>query len=733
MISSKENRTIVLGRDGHQKSYNFGAMKSSRVLHHFWRSFLRIIPTTLKAQIKRRLKKLQKGSPAPSLAESEVILTGESHSVLLFCLTAGDLNRALSILSSCEVTRLVVLHFQKDEEEIRRIKRACSFPVETSLFPSGVPEEFIDLQDLPSIWLEQIQSFECSVGMYPSKQEIRYRYLPGKLYPNVKPGFNFLEIFHHLQISQIINFTPKSASLFDVPVMLNDLKGIHSGQPGWVFANGPSVTDFNIEAIQDGITFAANGGYRLFHDLENGPTYFCLVDSLQIEKYAQEWVQNLSERTVSLLPAEYLPLLKLPNQVPLCTYPPKFPDNRTNYLGPEKRGVGVKKTYSIETQERVNLGHSVLPVMIQIAHWMGCNPIYVIGADHHYPEIEINENGTWTTGSGKTHFTEDYVRDLNGQKREFNPPQLREMGTYMKILDSELREKGVDVFNLSTKSKLKAFRRMPADQALNVQHEASKSAQRVVGRNDKEVINPPKSVTIAVSTMDITGNLSRSCLESIRHNTEGIDYEIIVLDNHAMPKFHHANDMNRALASAAGDYVVFLDEDVIVTNGWLAALLNGVSQEDGVVTLSHWDGRKTWPRRTSHAGAVIDRFGKVQNIVKPHHDEKFVPFVSSACMLVTSKRLRFEESYNKYFHDTDYCLQVWESGKRVKVLREHVFHYRQGALLAAGHDSKTIDELKSADLQTYLRLWGKSGRLEKLKTVLDKEKKLPINSWEFRR
>jgi GT2 family glycosyltransferase len=82
--------------------------------------------------------------------------------------------------------------------------------------------------------------------------------------------------------------------------------------------------------------------------------------------------------------------------------------------------------------------------------------------------------------------------------------------------------------------------------------------------------------SIIVPTMPRLDLLTR-CLTAVHANTADVDYELLVIDNGSRPRgFTWA--ANRGLRAAAGDVLVMLSDDVVVTDGWLAPLLTALEQ-----------------------------------------------------------------------------------------------------------------------------------------------------------
>jgi GT2 family glycosyltransferase len=202
---------------------------------------------------------------------------------------------------------------------------------------------------------------------------------------------------------------------------------------------------------------------------------------------------------------------------------------------------------------------------------------------------------------------------------------------------------------------------------------------------------PKVSILIPVfNQMEVT----LACLKSILRHTSGLSYEVIVVDDNSSAEAARCLDQvaglrvlrnkrnlgflhscNAAAAAAYGEYLLFLNNDTEVTEGWLAALLRIFEQrkDAGLVgaKLVYPDGR------LQEAGGVIWSDASGVNYGKRDHPDnpaynylREVDYCSGACMLI-AKDL-FEELGGldpiyapAYYEDTDLAFKVREAGLKV--------------------------------------------------------------------
>jgi GT2 family glycosyltransferase len=187
--------------------------------------------------------------------------------------------------------------------------------------------------------------------------------------------------------------------------------------------------------------------------------------------------------------------------------------------------------------------------------------------------------------------------------------------------------------------------------------------------------------------------LTQNCLESIWEHTPPELFEIIVVDNGSSdgtPAFlkhlaaagkiryipneknlGYAKACNQAARSARGDYLIMLNNDTLVTDGWLNALIEAVEKNDNLAIVG---AKLLYPNDSvQHAGVVFNQKGKVYHIYRCFHRDhpavnktREFQVVTAACLLIrTSVFLQvglYDEGFVNGFEDVDLCLRVGQLG-----------------------------------------------------------------------
>ncbi len=243
---------------------------------------------------------------------------------------------------------------------------------------------------------------------------------------------------------------------------------------------------------------------------------------------------------------------------------------------------------------------------------------------------------------------------------------------------------------------------------------------------------PRVSIVIPVYGQHV---MTYTCLKSIAETCADESIEVIVIDDCSPEPAADAlapvqginvvrNDVNlgflkncnKAASMASGDYVLILNNDIIVTPGWLRAMLDTFSERENVgmvgAKLIYPDGS------LQEAGGIVWRdgsawnWGRNQDASRPEYNYlREVDYCSGACLLLQREFWNalggFDERYAPaYYEDTDLAFRVREAGKRVYYQPRAVVVHFEGQ--SSGTDvTQGVKKHQVINQQTFMQRWRK--------------------------
>lgn len=221
---------------------------------------------------------------------------------------------------------------------------------------------------------------------------------------------------------------------------------------------------------------------------------------------------------------------------------------------------------------------------------------------------------------------------------------------------------------------------------------------------------------------------TRDCLVALSENTDGENYEVIIVDNASSDgtgdflehlegdvtiitnkkNLGFAKACNQGAMLAKGEYLLFLNNDTIPSKGWLTEMLKVV---DPVKKIAVVGSKLLYPDTglIQHAGIV---FGDLK---EPYHIYKNLPAehpavnrlvefqaVTAACMLIDKTIFQeagmFDEIYMNGYEDIDLCLKVRELGYKII--------YAPSSILShAEFTSEGRTDYQDKNLTLFLKRW----------------------------
>lgn len=202
---------------------------------------------------------------------------------------------------------------------------------------------------------------------------------------------------------------------------------------------------------------------------------------------------------------------------------------------------------------------------------------------------------------------------------------------------------------------------------------------------------------------------TKTALESIRAHTSG-EYEIIIVDNGSRPETvqwlntlqdvrviynaenrGYAGGNNQALAAARGEYIVLLNNDVIVTEGWLDDLLGAFDRVPGLGISAPRSNRIAGDQIVADAayGDVNQMHAFARRRRAEFRSQGYLTDRAIGLCLCVDRRVieeigGFDERYGVgNFEDDDFCLRARAAGYRIFVCNDVFIHHFGSQTFAA--------------------------------------------------
>ncbi len=288
-----------------------------------------------------------------------------------------------------------------------------------------------------------------------------------------------------------------------------------------------------------------------------------------------------------------------------------------------------------------------------------------------------------------------------------------------------LREEGAAALGKRVHDKLRRKTEAPTKPAVIYQQE-----EAIAPLVFAPTANPQVSIIVPVYGQH---RMTYTCLKSIHATTAAESIEIIVIDDCSPEPASVAlqavsgiqiirnetnlgflKNVNKAAAVARGEFVLILNNDTIVTDGWLQAMREVWQQRDDVGMVG---AKLIYPNgQLQEAGGIVWRdgsawnWGRNQNASLPAYNYlREVDYTSGACLLLKrdfwNQLGGFDERYAPaYYEDTDLAFRVRAAGKKVFCQPRAVVVHFEGQ--SSGTDlTQGIKQYQVVNQQTFLARW----------------------------
>lgn len=215
--------------------------------------------------------------------------------------------------------------------------------------------------------------------------------------------------------------------------------------------------------------------------------------------------------------------------------------------------------------------------------------------------------------------------------------------------------------------------------------------------NEKETNKELPIVSIIVVTYNGKKYL-KECFESLEKLSYPKDkYEVIMVDNASFDdsveyvrrnfpsikifqlskNYGYAKGNNEGAKLAKGEYIIFLNQDIIVDSNWLFELINLTQRNTNIKICGSKNLQKGKNKILTFGGYLtIVGGGTSENIIDTtqeiEKDTRLIGYAVGSSLLVAKKSFEylggFDETYFMYNEECDLCWRAWLYGYKVAVL-----------------------------------------------------------------
>lgn len=226
---------------------------------------------------------------------------------------------------------------------------------------------------------------------------------------------------------------------------LRALQGRYTGRRCFVIGNGPSLKRLDLTKLRNEVTIGSNGLFLIFKEMGFVPTIYTIEDRLVANERCHE--ADAISGTTKIYPVDFRGVLA---------------------DGPDTLWLNFRRAYrpfprfSERLDETVYWGGTVSFLNLQIAFWLGCPQIYLIGFDHSYTipdSADVTGKVITSREDDPNHFHPDYF----GRGYRWHDPNVARMEDSYRLAQQHFLASGKKVMNATTGGKLEVFPRCSYD------------------------------------------------------------------------------------------------------------------------------------------------------------------------------------------------------------------------------------------------------------------------------
>lgn len=216
----------------------------------------------------------------------------------------------------------------------------------------------------------------------------------------------------------------------------------------FIIGGGPSLAETDLRPLANEITIGSNALFLIFDRMGFIPTFYTVEDNLVAEDRAEQI--NEITGTTKLFPRALSRFLCFDKNTIFLQFNSKYSDN-LNFEFPEFSGRLNKCVY---------FGGTITYLNLQLAYYIGCREVYLLGVDHNYqlpPDTDINEDKVIISKiEDVNHFHPDYF----GPGFRWHNPKVHRMEKAYISAKKFAEKQGMKIYNATKNSKLEVFPRV---------------------------------------------------------------------------------------------------------------------------------------------------------------------------------------------------------------------------------------------------------------------------------
>jgi len=220
------------------------------------------------------------------------------------------------------------------------------------------------------------------------------------------------------------------------------LKNKHKGKPCVIIGSGPSIKKMNINRFKDHISIGCNAFYLLGKKYNFSPNYYTVEDPCPAEDNKDQI--NSLKQSIKIIPLDLKKFIS--------------DGENTIYVNFKRSSIFYKNKkfplYSDKFEEYSFWGGTVLYFNIQLAQYLGCNPIKLVGVDLNYkiPKNVIKKgNILISLEDDINHFDPEYF----GKGKRWHLPEVGRMQKAFDTAYKNTKKSNIDLVNSGLDGNLK--------------------------------------------------------------------------------------------------------------------------------------------------------------------------------------------------------------------------------------------------------------------------------------